>query len=121
MTIAKLSLVALDCPDPHALAAFYMSIVGGHIHPDTETGEWVRVSLDGGCDLGFQLDPNHQPTEWPDGPPQQLHLDFDVTDLDAAEHEVIALGAVKTAVQPEPSEWRVFLDPAGHPFCLIKR
>ena len=29
------------------------------------------------------------------------------------------LGAVKTDDQPMPQSWRVFLDPAGHPFCLV--
>ncbi len=32
---------------------------------------------------------------------------------------MLALGAVKTGVQPEPDAFRVFLDPAGHPFCLV--
>ena len=32
-----------------------------------------------------------------------------------------AAGAeVSTEAQPEPDKWRVFLDPAGHPFCLVK-
>jgi hypothetical protein len=44
-----------------------------------------------------------------------------VGDIDTAEEQVLALGANKHAFQPtadtgEP--WRVYLDPAGHPFCL---
>ena len=41
-------------------------------------------------------------------------------DLDAAEAAVIELGAVKVDEQPRPADWRVFLDPAGHPFCLVR-
>ncbi len=120
MAIATLSLVALDCPDPEALCEFYQGIVGGSIKTESQTPEWIRLTLDGGCDIGFQLDPDHTPPGWPDGdPPQQAHLDFEVTDLDEGERRVIALGARKTEQQPEPDEWRVFLDPAGHPFCLI--
>lgn len=118
MTIAKLSVVALDCPDPRSLAAFYMQIAGGEIKEETDSDEWVRVQLGSGCDLGFQRDPTYQPPEWPNGTSQQAHLDFDVADLDAAERDVVALGARKAATQPEPAEWRVFLDPVGHPFCL---
>ena len=46
-----------------------------------------------------------------------MHLDLIVDDLDAAEAAVIDLGATKHPDQPGTS-YRVFLDPAGHPFCL---
>ena len=39
-------------------------------------------------------------------------------DLDEGEAFVLGLGATKTEAQPG-STWRVFLDPAGHPFCLV--
>jgi len=52
------------------------------------------------------------------GHPQQLHLDLEVADLDAGEAAVVALGARKHEVQPGET-FRVFLDPAGHPFCLV--
>jgi hypothetical protein len=121
MSIAKFTLVALDCPDPRSLAAFYRQVVGGVIVAETESDDWVRLNTVSGCDIGFQQDPNHQPPGWPNGGPQQAHLDFDVDDLEAAEREVLKIGAVKAEVQPAPDEWRVFLDPAGHPFCFVKR
>ena len=34
--------------------------------------------------------------------------------------DLVAIGARKTDAQPEPDEFRVFLDPAGHPFCLVQ-
>lgn len=120
MAIARFALVALDCPDPWILAEFYRAVTGGEIKQETATAEWVRLETGLGADIGFQLDPNHQPPSWPDGPGQQAHLDFDVTDLDEAERAVLELGAVKAATQPDPDAWRVLLDPAGHPFCLIK-
>jgi hypothetical protein len=46
-----------------------------------------------------------------------MHLDVIVDDLDAAEVAVLDLGATKHPHQPGTS-FRVFLDPAGHPFCL---
>ena len=45
-------------------------------------------------------------------------MDFDVADLDAGEQAVLDLGAHKAEVQPGTT-FRVFLDPAGHPFCLV--
>ena len=50
--------------------------------------------------------------------PQQLHLDFYVADLDAGEEHALSLGATKAEFQPGTS-FRVYLDPVGHPFCLV--
>jgi len=61
---------------------------------------------------------SYQPPQWPgQDMPQQMHLDLIVADLDEGESAVIALGATKAGVQPG-TKFRVFLDPAGHPFCL---
>lgn len=116
--IAKLSLFALDCPDPRQLAEFYAGITGWEV--DRDDGEWVQLRSDGGATLAFQRVPDHLPPVWPTADhPQQAHLDFDVDDLDAGERAVIGLGARKADVQPEPDSFRVLLDPAGHPFCLV--
>ena len=116
--IAKLSLVSLDCPDPRQLAEFYAGITGWEV--DRDDGEWVQLRSDGGATLAFQRAPDHLPPVWPTADhPQQAHLDFDVDDLDAGERAVIGLGARKADVQPEPDSFRVLLDPAGHPFCLV--
>lgn len=115
--IARLSLVALDCQDPQALAAFYGALTGWDI--DYDKGDWVQLRSDRGATIAFQRAPDHQPPTWPSSDqPQQAHLDFDVSDLDVAEEQVLALGARKAEVQPG-DRFRVFLDPAGHPFCLV--
>jgi len=130
--IARLSLFALDCPDPRALATFYGAITGwtidegeteavngGAATPDDDEEDWVQLRSDGGATLAFQRAPDHKPPRWPSADqPQQAHLDFDVPDLDAGEQQVLALGARKAEVQPGKT-FRVFLDPAGHPFCLV--
>jgi len=46
-----------------------------------------------------------------------MNLDVVVDDLDAGGSAVIQLGATKAAHQPGATV-RIFLDPAGHPFCL---
>ncbi|MFM7139215.1 MAG: VOC family protein, partial [Actinomycetes bacterium] len=73
--------------------------------------------------------PNYRQPTWPEGNiPQQIHLDFFVNDIKDVENQVLKLGATKTDFQPgsppevEGSlEFRVYLDPEGHPFCLIFR
>jgi hypothetical protein len=43
-----------------------------------------------------------------------------VTDVDAAERAVLALGARRlVSDQVKENGFRVFADPAGHPFCLV--
>lgn len=117
MPIAEYSLVAFDCPDPVALAEFYRQIVGGEI--EVSHDDWVVLKLEGKADIAFQKVTNYQVPDWPDGTPQQAHMDFDVPDLDLGEEAVIAVGAIKADFQPTPESWRVFLDPVGHPFCLV--
>jgi hypothetical protein len=72
--------------------------------------------------LSFQRAPDYQAPDWPRAKHgQQFHIDVTVDDVDQAEPQVLALGARRTDLQPgieEDSNWRVYLDPVGHPFCL---
>jgi len=126
MPIAHSVTTMLDCPDPIALAEFYSQLTGAPIAHVTEQDgrpHWVVIGSEGRAVLAFQRVEGHRRPDWPDGDvPQQMHLDIDVSDLDEAERVVLDLGAVKADYQPSsnPQEnFRVFLDPAGHPFCLV--
>ena len=117
--IASLDLVVLDTPDPRGLAAFYGAVLGWEIADDSD--DWVTLRGANGTGMAFQLAPDLVPPSWPDdGVPQQSHLDLNVPDLDAAEAQVLALGATSTGLPAEPSSFRVYLDPSGHPFCLCR-
>ena len=117
--LASFRTVVLDCPDPRALADFSRGVLGGEITDDED--DWVTLVVDG-MRIAFQQAADFAPPTWPGGDrPQQLHLDLTVDDVDSVEAQVLALGATKASVQPgEPSgdSFRVYLDPAGHPFCL---
>jgi catechol 2,3-dioxygenase-like lactoylglutathione lyase family enzyme len=116
----KLSGIVLDSPDPRALAAFYHRLLGWPVVRD-ET-DWVKLSSpDGGPGLSFQTEPVYVKPTWPADPDAQqmmVHLDIEVDDLDAAEAHAVAEGAVLAEYQPQ-KDVRVYLDPAGHPFCLF--
>lgn len=117
--IARFSLVALDCADPLALASFYGAICGWEVDDEENQDDWVVLRSSVGATLAFQRVEGHRSPQWPGNVhPQQAHLDFDVADLDVGEAQVLALGARKAEVQPGET-FRVFLDPAGHPFCLV--
>lgn len=116
--IGRLSVIALDTAEPHRLAGFYAALTGWPVQPGDD--DWVELDSGGGVTLAFQLAPDHRPPVWPSADhPQQAHVDVDVDDLDAAEEQVLALGATKASVQPGTT-FRVYLDPSGHPFCLVR-
>jgi catechol 2,3-dioxygenase-like lactoylglutathione lyase family enzyme len=108
--------VILDCRDPARLAAFYAALLGLPI--TYESADFVVVAADARTSgFGFQRAPDHQPPRWPDPEhPQQVHLDVMVEDPAAAGPRVVALGA-----RPLPGGEDVYADPAGHPFCLVRR
>ena len=114
MAIARFPSFVIDCPDPGALATFYSTMLGWQADI---SDDWADIRTDGQC-ISFQQVAGYTAPAWPSQQtPQQMHLDVIVDDLDAAEAEVLQLGATKHEHQPGTS-FRVFLDPAGHPFCL---
>ncbi|WP_210414577.1 VOC family protein [Microlunatus elymi] len=116
--IGRLEKTVFDCPDPRGLAAFYAEILGMRVLENEP--DWVVIGREEHMrELAFQkVDPYVAP-RWPEREhPQQLHLDISVEDFDPAIEAVLALGAVRRPGAPETG-YRVFEDPAGHPFCLV--
>jgi glyoxalase superfamily protein len=114
MAIARFPSFVIDCADPGVMATFYGALLGWTA---SGSADWAEVRGDGQC-ICFQPVQNYKPPQWPaQDVPQQMHLDVMVEDLDAGEAAVLELGAVKHEYQPGKT-FRVFLDPAGHPFCL---
>jgi hypothetical protein len=117
-------VVVFDAAELAPESAFWAGVLGGTVSADDD---WHMVYVDGRPRVGVQLAPNHVPPDWPDGSPQQIHLDLWVDDLAAAHTEVTALGArlLQGVVDdPEaPDTFQVYADLAGHPFCLctVKR
>ena len=115
MAIARFPSFVLDCPDPSELARFYGALLDWTVKDD---GDWAEVCADYGQCICFQQVADHRAPQWPgQDVPQQVHMDVVVDDLDEAEKAVLELGATKHEHQPGTS-FGVYLDPAGHPFCL---
>jgi|ERR1700683_4330263 predicted enzyme related to lactoylglutathione lyase len=113
--------VVFDCPDPSALARFYAALLDGRA--DVSDPEWCEVHTeDLTFKLAFQRAEPYVAPQWPQGTPQQLHLDLTVSDLDAACIRAASLGAVALGdpVEEPDSVFVVHADPAGHPFCLCQ-
>jgi predicted enzyme related to lactoylglutathione lyase len=111
--------MAIEAPDPAALARFYSTLLGWPIGHE-EPGTTVLAAPEGAIYLVFQQTTGYEKPVWPpvDGEQRPMvHFDFQVGDLDSAVAEAIELGASVAAAQPN-DKVRVLIDPAGHPFCL---
>lgn len=112
--------VVLDCPDPEALAAFYARLLGWAPAELRYEGTWATLrNPAGGLAVEFQRASDYRPPTWPAPErPQMFHLDLTVADLDAASTHALACGAVALDLSDDHPTFRVYADPAGHPFCL---
>ncbi len=123
--IGELQCVVLDCPDVLGLARFYEALLGGEVNrPDPRWAvddHWATLHTPSGQVIAFQRAADHQAPRWPDpAHPQQSHLDVAVADLDSGERAVLAAGGTVLERGTDPQGWRVYADPAGHPFCLVR-
>ncbi|AXB46610.1 VOC family protein [Amycolatopsis albispora] len=112
--------VVLDCADAPELAAFYAKLLDW---PDADGDEqWRTLSNPaGGPKIEFQRVADFRAPDWPSPKkPQQFHLDLTVTDLAAAHERALHLGArlLDDSNDHDGKGFRVYADPAGHPFCL---
>lgn len=115
MAIARHPTLVIDCPDPAALATFYATMLEWQVKAEPD---WVEIRSPEGQCICFQQVEDYSAPQWPGQQrPQQMHLDVVVDDLDEGEAAVLELGATLHEHQPGET-FRVFLDPAGHPFCL---
>jgi catechol 2,3-dioxygenase-like lactoylglutathione lyase family enzyme len=115
--IGRLHGIVIDCEDPDALATFYESLLS--MRRVQDEGDWVVIGdAPDRPGVAFARIPDYRPPTWPDGErPQYRHFDVRVDDLDLAEASVLELGA--TPLPGGGETFRVYADPAGHPFCLV--
>ena len=112
--VMDLFAVTIDAPDAPALARFYADLLGMELTYEGPEGALIAGA---GKSVMFQQVSDYSPPQWPDpAHPQQMHLDILVDDLDAAEARALELGAARLPGQGQ--SFRVYADPAGHPFCL---
>ncbi|MCJ0054944.1 VOC family protein [Clostridioides difficile] len=121
----KMYSFTMDCKDPYELAKFYAALLNWEIAfyneeyacvgaPGTNQGTYPGIT--------FQRNPEYKPPVWPEKPEaqqQMAHMDFAVNDLEEAVQYAIRCGAT-IAEEQFTDDWRVMIDPAGHPFCLCK-
>ena len=113
--------VVLDAPDPLALATFYQRLLGWDIVDSSES--WVSLKGPAGSSkLSIQRESHHRRPAWPSEPDRQqmqVHLDFEVPDLEAAQQAAVDAGGTVMSWQPQEEGVRIIADPVGHIFCLF--
>lgn len=115
--------LVLDSGNSEELSDFYAKLLGWT--KQRYDDEWIIVSSDKGegTPLVFQEIVNYEKPVWPAerGKQQQMmHMDFYADDHKEALKHALACGARFSEVQLEDG-WRVMLDPAGHPFCILPK
>lgn len=135
-TLPRIVQVVLDSTDVRGLAEFYRQLLGFAYRPgdepppagqpDERGNDWLVIRHPSGSPgVAFQHTETLHRSTWPEPDvPQQLHLDLSVPskqDLDAQHERVIELGAtLRYDRSDDPQEpLRVYVDPAGHPFCIF--
>jgi catechol 2,3-dioxygenase-like lactoylglutathione lyase family enzyme len=114
--VMGLFAATIDAPDAAALAHFYAALLGMEVSYEGPEGAMITGD---GKSVMFQQISGYNPPRWPDpASPQQAHLDVAVDDLDEGEARALELGASRLDGGAEG--FRVFADPAGHPFCLTR-
>lgn len=117
----KIGAIVLDSNNADTLADFYAKLLGWK--KERYDAEWVHITNETGegPHIVFQQVEEYQRPEWPGKPgfqQQMLHVDFYTENVPEAVEHALACGAVLSDTQLD-SGWRVLLDPAGHPFCIL--
>jgi len=123
---SKLTEVAIDCADPHALAGFWCSVLDYEVQDED--------GADGIVTIGSPLAPEGRNRPGPVPPTltfarvpepksvkNRLHLDVSPTDRDqdAEVRRLLALGARHVDVCQGDASWVVLADPEGNEFCVL--
>lgn len=120
MTLGRLTQIVLECDDAEELARFWQAVLN---LPDPEGDlDWLTLRWEPVGRFSFHRVAGYRPPAWPgEHGEQQVHFDLLVDDLRDASLAVEKEGArpLTGVLNPGPKAWRVYADPAGHPFCLV--
>ena len=114
--------VVLDSNHADELSAFYEKLLGWTRFRGEEYTVLVNLEQTGTPTwITIQQVDDYVPPVWPatlDMQQQMAHLDFHVQDVEEGVKYALACGASRSAYQYD-DRWRVMIDPAGHPFCIL--
>lgn len=118
--IRRLTQLVFECKDATAEALFWQKVLD--LAPATGDDQWLTLDWEPVGRLSFHRVSDYEPPQWPGHRGElQVHLDLLVDDLSEACAAVEAAGGhpLTDVLDPGPKAWRIYADPAGHPFCLV--
>lgn len=114
--------MVLDSDRADELSAFYEKLLGWTRFKGEEYTVLVNLEQTGTPTwLTIQQVDDYVPPVWPatlDKQQQMAHLDFHVQDVEEGVKYALSCGASISEHQYD-DRWRVMIDPAGHPFCIL--
>jgi hypothetical protein len=120
MAVGRLTQLILECDDAEGLARFWQKVLD---LPEPEgDSDWLTLRWEPVGRFSFHRVAGYRPPSWPgDRGEQHVHFDLLVDDLGDASLAVERAGArpLTEVLNPGPKAWRIYADPAGHPFCLV--
>lgn len=119
-----LSSVVIDSNNALELSTFYEQLLGWErkVYDHRDNGIWItlRNKEESTTRLVFQEVKDYKRPTWPidkDKQQQMMHLDFYSDDVEASVKHALKCGAKLADYQS--GDWKVLIDPAGHPFCIV--
>jgi len=114
--------LTIDCANPERARDFYAALMGcekitAYDCPAIKTEDGLTI-------LFAEPEISYEPPVWTEKPgkqQKQMHLNFQVDDLEFAVAESIRIGATKAAEQYGGDHFVTMLDTEGHPFCLCAK
>jgi hypothetical protein len=120
MRVGRLTQLILECDDAERLARFWQEVLD---LPEPEgDSNWLTLRWEPVGRFSFHRVAGYRPPSWPgERGEQHVHFDLLVDDLRRACLAVERAGAcpLSDVLNPGPKAWRIYADPAGHPFCLV--
>ena len=114
--------VVLDSDNADELSAFYEKLLGWTRFKGETFTTLANVGQKGFPTwITFQQVDDYVPPVWPATPGEQqqmAHLDFHVENVEEGVQYALSCGATSSDIHFDDA-WRVMLDPAGHPFCIL--
>ena len=105
--------VTFDCADPRRLAEFWSKATGYRIEQDSERMVTLSPGKGSRPNLIFIKVPEPRTVK------NRVHLDFEVSDIEAEAARLIESGATRGQSHREDGfVWTVMSDPEGNEFCI---
>lgn len=114
--------VVLDTDNAVELSEFYEKLLGWTRFPGEEYTVIANAEQKGFPTwITVQQVNDYVPPVWPETPGEQqqmAHLDFHVENVEEGVKHALSCGATISEIQYD-ERWRVMIDPAGHPLCIL--